>query len=178
MDRYAIIDEVIGVEGGCVDDPDDPGGATRWGVTERIARAHGYAGDMRNYPREDAVKAFEQEFWFRPRIDSIAKLNVSVAEEVFECGVNCSPQRAIRFLQSSLNALAPVASDIPVDGVCGEGTIQKLRSYLALRPKAEGISVLLKALNGLQCSHYLTLANERKQSRKFVYGWIRARVEL
>jgi lysozyme family protein len=46
-----LIDEVIGREGGYSNHPADRGGATRWGVTEAVARAHGYRGDMRSFPR-------------------------------------------------------------------------------------------------------------------------------
>jgi Glycosyl hydrolase 108 len=43
-----LIDDVIGREGGYSNHPADRGGATRWGVTEAVARAHGYRGDMRS----------------------------------------------------------------------------------------------------------------------------------
>lgn len=43
-----IIDGIIALEGGYVFNPKDKGGATHWGITEATARAHGYAGDMRD----------------------------------------------------------------------------------------------------------------------------------
>ena len=46
--------KLLGHEGGFVDHPSDPGGATRWGVTERVARQWGYAGSMRELPVETA----------------------------------------------------------------------------------------------------------------------------
>ena len=49
-----IIDHVLDVEGGYVNDPDDPGGATNHGITEREARAYGYEGAMRDLPRRTA----------------------------------------------------------------------------------------------------------------------------
>jgi lysozyme family protein len=42
-----LIDKVIMLEGDFSDHPADRGGPTRWGVSEAVARAHGYAGDMR-----------------------------------------------------------------------------------------------------------------------------------
>ncbi|EJY0890163.1 hypothetical protein OE991_005197, partial [Escherichia coli] len=47
-----IFDEVLGKEGGYVNHPDDKGGPTKWGITEKVARAHGYRGDMRDLTRE------------------------------------------------------------------------------------------------------------------------------
>ncbi len=41
MDVDSLIDEVIGREGGYSNHPADRGGPTRWGVTEKVARAHG-----------------------------------------------------------------------------------------------------------------------------------------
>ena len=38
----AILASVIYLEGGYTDDPDDPGGKTKYGITERVAREYGY----------------------------------------------------------------------------------------------------------------------------------------
>ncbi len=51
MDPTDLIDAVIDREGGFVDHPDDPGGATCWGVTEAVARADGFTGAMRHLSR-------------------------------------------------------------------------------------------------------------------------------
>ncbi len=42
--------KVLGHEGGFSDHPDDPGGKTRFGVTEAVARRVGYKGEMRELP--------------------------------------------------------------------------------------------------------------------------------
>ena len=55
MDIDNLIEEVIGREGGYSNHPADKGGATRWGVTEAVARAHGFRGDMPAFPRGEAV---------------------------------------------------------------------------------------------------------------------------
>ncbi|HGV4401999.1 TPA: glycosyl hydrolase 108 family protein, partial [Klebsiella pneumoniae] len=47
MTADQIIEGILGKEGGYVDHPSDKGGPTRWGITQTIARAHGYTGDMR-----------------------------------------------------------------------------------------------------------------------------------
>lgn len=66
---------LIGNEGGFVDNKADPGGATRWGVTERVARANGYTGDMRALPIDTARMIAKRVYWdplhldeFDPRI--------------------------------------------------------------------------------------------------------------
>ena len=50
-DINGLIDELTEREGGYVNHPADRGGPTRFGVTEAVARAHGYAGAMRSLPR-------------------------------------------------------------------------------------------------------------------------------
>ncbi len=39
-----IFDAVLGKEGGYVNHPDDKGGQTKWGITGKVALAHGYQG--------------------------------------------------------------------------------------------------------------------------------------
>ena len=52
VDVDRLIDALIEREGGYVDHPADKGGPTCFGITEAVARAHGYAGPMRQLPRE------------------------------------------------------------------------------------------------------------------------------
>ena len=51
VDVEGLIDALIDREGGYVDHPADKGGATCFGITQAVARAHGYAGPMRQLPR-------------------------------------------------------------------------------------------------------------------------------
>jgi lysozyme family protein len=46
-----LVDALIEREGGYVRHPADRGGPTCFGITEAVARAHGYAGPMRQLPR-------------------------------------------------------------------------------------------------------------------------------
>ena len=53
----ALIDELIEREGGYVNHPADKGGPTRFGITEAVARAHGYRGAMAELPRDEARRS-------------------------------------------------------------------------------------------------------------------------
>ena len=55
-----LIEELIEREGGYVNHPRDKGGPTRFGITEAVARAHGYAGAMALLPREEAVAIYRR----------------------------------------------------------------------------------------------------------------------
>ncbi len=178
MDVDTLIDEVIGREGGYSNHPADKGGATRWGVTEAVARAHGYRGDMRLYPREEAVAVYRRIYWLRPGFDRVAEHAPRVAAELFDTGVNMGPGVAIGFLQRALNALNRGAGDYPdmaVDRKIGDRTIGALEAFIARRGAA-GEAVLLKAIEALQGERYLRLAEERPANEAFLYGWLANRL--
>ena len=178
MDVERVIDDVIAREGGYSNHEADRGGATRWGVTEAVARAHGWRGDMRAYPREEAAAVYKRIYWLRPGFDRVAEAAPEVATELFDTGVNMGPAVAIGFLQRALNALNRGASDyadIAVDRRIGPATIQALKRFIARRGKA-GEAVLVKALEALQGERYLRLAEERPANEAFLYGWLAGRV--
>ena len=89
-----IFDEVLGKEGGYVNHPDDKGGPTKWGITEKVARAHGYLGDMRNLTRGQALEILEADYWYGPRFDQVANLSPDIAAELCDTGVNMGPSEA------------------------------------------------------------------------------------
>jgi lysozyme family protein len=105
FDPTELIDALIDREGGYVHNPADRGGATRYGVTEAVARAHGYAGPMRDFPRDEAARIYERLYWRRPRFDAVAGRAPRVAAELFDTGVNMGPAVAVTFLQRALTAL-------------------------------------------------------------------------
>jgi lysozyme family protein len=173
-----MIDAVIDREGGYVDHPADRGGATRWGITQAVARAQGYAGDMRALPRDKAVAIYRQLYWAAPALDKVAARAPAVAAALFDGGVNMGPAVAIGFLQRALNALNRGASDypdMPLDGRVGAATLAALDAFLARR-KPNGEAVLLKAIEALQGERYLSLAEKRPANEAFLYGWLANRV--
>src|SRR5687767_10092527 len=94
-----MLDELVEREGGFVDHPADRGGATRYGITEAVARAHGYRGAMRQLPRAEALSIYRRLYWLRPRFDAVAERTPRIAAELFDTGVNMGPAVAATFLQ-------------------------------------------------------------------------------
>ena len=175
-----LIDGVIAREGGYANHPEDAGGPTRWGITQAVARAHGFAGDMRALPRDEASAIYRRLFWLRPHLDSVAQRAPALAAELFDTGVNMGPAVAAGFLQRALNALNRGAHDypdLPRDGVIGPRTLAALDAFLALRGGA-GEEVLVKAVEALQGARYLDLAESRPANESFVYGWLANRIGL
>lgn len=175
-----IIDGILAREKGYVNHPADRGGPTNHGVTESVARANGYTGDMRDMPQSFARGLYLKRYWLEPGFGKVALFSALVAEEMADTGVNMGTATAIRFLQRALNVLnleTTVFPDLVVDGEIGPTTLNALGAYLKYRPN-DGERVLLTALNCLQGNRYIELAEARPTQEAFVFGWLRERVVL
>jgi lysozyme family protein len=175
----SLIDGLIEREGGFVDHPCDKGGPTCFGITQAVARAHGYAGPMRQLPRIEAAAIYRRLYWARPRLDEVARRSPRLAAELFDTGVNMGPAVAITFLQRALTALNRNGSDYPdlvPDGRVGSVTLAALDRFLAVRGNNSGQTVLLRALEALQGERYLRLAERRPANEAFLYGWLANRI--
>lgn len=172
-----VINEILNVEGGYVNDPGDSGGETNFGITVAVARAAGYTGSMRDLPRATAFDIYAELYWDKVRADDILAISPAVCEEVVDTGVNMGTGRAGKFLQRSLNVLnsrGKMYEDLVVDGGIGPATIRALRAYCDHRDE----ETLVKALNCLQGAKYIELAERREKDERFVYGWLKNRVRL
>jgi hypothetical protein len=179
-------------EGGYADHSADKGGATCFGITEAVARAHGYRGPMRQLPRQEAEAIYKRLYWLRPRFDEVARRSVPVAVELFDTGANMGPAIAATFLQRALTALNRNGKDYPdlvPDGRIGDHTLAALDAFLAIRGgafdgrphpgqpgAASGETVLPRALEALQGERYLRLAERRPANEAFLYGWLVNRI--
>ncbi|WP_313809005.1 glycoside hydrolase family 108 protein [Sphingobium sp.] len=178
MDISALIDEVIAREGGYSHHPADRGGPTNFGITQAVARANGFMGDMRTLPRAVAEAIYRRLYWEKSGFAFVAELAPGIAEELFDTAVNMGPGMAGGFLQRSLNALNRNAGDYPdlrVDQAVGARTLAALGAFLKIRGRA-GEKVLLKALEALQGERYLALAESRPANEAFLYGWLANRI--
>ncbi|MDQ2879080.1 MAG: hypothetical protein M3R41_08400 [Pseudomonadota bacterium] len=178
MDIDQLIDAVIDREGGYSNDKADAGGATKWGITEAVARQQGYIGDMRALPRDQAAAIYRRLYWLKPGFDAVALRAPHIAAELFDTGVNMGPTVAVTFVQRALNALNRGASDypdMPVDGRLGPTTLAALDAFL-LRRRPGGEAVLSKATEALQGERYVALAERRPANEAFLYGWLTNRI--
>lgn len=178
-----MIDRLIGVEGRYAFNVNDAGGETMWGVTARVARANGYNGAMISMTKEQAAELYMREYFIAPGFDKVFLMSPSVAEELFDTGVNMGVGVACRFLQKCLNVLnkthtvQPLYADLPVDGSLGPKSIAALATFLKTRG-AQGEVVLLRMLNALQGARYIEITEGRVQNEEFVYGWFLNRVHI
>ncbi len=107
-------------EGGYVNDKDDPGGATRWGIAlNGIGRVLGFRKkDIWGLTWMAAKKIYYKHYWISPGIYQIAEINPGLAFAAFDCAVNQGQRRACKWIQRSVGAFP--------DGVIGKRTLYKL----------------------------------------------------
>lgn len=118
MNFDEAFDRLLGHEGGYSDNPLDPGGKTMWGVTEAVARAKGYTGDMRDLPQIFAkAKIYRPDYWDAVRADELPD---SVRFDVFDAAVNHGAGQSAKWLQR--------AAGVNADGVIGAQTIGAART--------------------------------------------------
>ena len=116
-------------------------------------------------------------YWLPVKGDDI---NSSVAETLFDIGVNQGVKSAVKYLQQSLNKLNRNQKDyanIEVDGDMGTiETIPALNTYLntsfAGRNINKNVAVLLKLVHYFQIHRYMELTDRQESQEGFMYGWI------
>jgi len=82
-------------EGGYINDPNDPGGETNWGISKRS-----YPNvDIKNLTRDEAALIYLRDFWERINAD---KMYDGVAFQMFDFAVNSGIETAVRYLQRAL----------------------------------------------------------------------------
>lgn len=160
------------------DDPNDHGGVTIYGVTEKIARDAGYTGAMADMTEDHAIAIYRTIFWQQPKFDQIYTIQPSLGAYMLDIGVNISPETAGKFLQRSLNVLnnaGTLFADLAVDGFCGAQTRAALTAYRKERLAQDGDIVILGTVRAMAVLHYVELAEANSNDERYEFGWLRAR---
>lgn len=164
--------QIVAREGGFVNDPDDPGGATNFGVTIHTLRrlrpgARVSADDVRALTREQAIEIYVDHYFTRPRISELPE---PLWPTVFDMYVNAGTN-AVRLLQ---RLLVQMGLDVASDGVIGPQTIAAAHRAYDMAP-----SHLVDAYGIARRDYYYRIADQRPASRKFARrrdggkgGWI------
>ncbi len=168
-----IILAVFSVEGGFVDHPNDPGGATMHGITEKVARANGYKGPMKDLSKELAADIYSREYVYGPGYDKIIARIPAVGHKLVDAGVNLGTVKETKYLQTALNALnAGKTPNIKVDGVIGPGTLAAMADLEKRLGVKKACVLLIRLLDAQQAMHYMSLTN----MKMFTVGWVDHRI--
>lgn len=160
-------------EGGFVNDPVDPGGATNHGVSLRWLKSIGFdvnydgkidVADIKKLTKEQAATLFRKHFWDDLRLNELPPI-VAIAQ--YDCAVNTGGGRAARILQSACNSYA--GKLISVDGAVGPITIAKTKEICAGDPTKE--KLLAFRLLQLRRKFYADLVRQNSAMGKYSKGW-------
>jgi lysozyme family protein len=171
-----LAEEIVAREGGFVDDPADPGGATNHGVTIHTLRRLGLdltgdgqvtEADVRRLTKAQAVEIFIEHYFRRPGLGALPEaLQASVFDMYVNAGAN-----AVKVLQRLLTAMGFPCDD---DGAIGPATIRAAQMAAEAAP-----SHLADAYGIARRNYYYALADARPASRRFARrrdggkgGWI------
>lgn len=172
----SIAAEIVRREGGFVNDPDDPGGATNYGVTINTLRRLGRdltgdgridTADVRALTPEQAAAIYVRHYFEQPKINLLPEvLHASVFDMQVNAGAN-----AVRILQRLVSAMGFPAAD---DGAIGPATIRAVQAAAAAAPEH-----IADAYGVERRNYYYRLADQRPASRKYARrrdggkgGWI------
>ena len=177
-----IADAIIAREGGFVDDPDDPGGATKHGVTIGTLRrlgldldgdGHVARSDVRRISPALARRIFVNDYFRKPGIDRLPDI---LHATVFDMQVNAGGQ-AIRILQRTAGLFGYPTK---VDGRIGPKTVRAVERAVEAAPEHIADAYGIERRN-----FYYRLADRRPASRKYARrrdggkgGWIRRAEEF
>jgi len=130
---------VLGIEGGYSNNPADPGGATMYGITQAVARAWGYQGDMQALPLSTAQAIAKAGYWDPYQCD---QLDARIGLNVFDAAYNGG--HPAQWLQAAVG--------VQQDGVIGAITIAAVR---ALDPM-----LVVARFNASRLTYYTSLVDE------------------
>lgn len=174
--------KTMGHEGGYANDADDAGGETYkgisrvynpgwagWATIDTAKNGPNFPGSLdENMALQIQVGAFYKDrYWDVNRLDEMQQ---SIAEEMFDTGVNMGTSRAAKFFQKSLNYLnrnEELYASLSVDGKIGPASLSAYNLVL------EDEIVLLSMLNTLQGEHYMNYMDDSPSQKKYARGWFK-----
>ena len=161
---YSTIPVVLKYEGGFTDNPNDRGGRTNMGITQRFLdtykeRARVNVDDVRHLKKEDVIELYRTEW----NIYGFGKLdNSNVMKIVYDFSVNSGPQVAIKYMQRILNKKG---KNLAVDGYIGENTNRAVNSV----DEKWLVREILKA----RAEHCDRIVDKEPKQREFIKGWFK-----
>ena len=152
-------------EGGAAytDDPADPGGATKYGISLRFLKDHGIdldgdgdidAEDVRGLDPEKTAQLYRQFFWNLVHGNDFA--DQAVATKLFDMAVNMGPGRSIVLIQKAVL--------VPADGLFGPKTFATINGFAS--------PLLFANLEEFLGDFYRGIVASRPASAKFLEGWL------
>ncbi|NOW44123.1 lysozyme family protein [Novosphingobium sp. SG751A] len=178
----SILMGVYAHEGGYVNNKLDRGGATRWGVTEKVARQWGYLGDMRSFPKHCSAaepvcadQIYAGSYMADPGALAIIDLSPAITAELVDTGVNMGSQRPLPWFREGLNALGGFR--LPVTSArLGSADVRALAGLRARKGGLWTCVAMLDYLDARQRQRYDAIVRNNPSQQVFYQGWISLRI--
>lgn len=155
----AAISLILEHEGGYVNDPDDSGGETNFGISKKSYPDE----DIANLTQDRAKVIYRRDYW-DGQWENIESQDLATA--LLDASVNMGRVPAVRLLQKAVNK-ALCREDLVVDGVFG------LQTLTAVNEHGEAV---LKEFRAQRILFYIDLAWNQPVKKKFLSEWIRRAV--
>ena len=151
-----IIEVVLEHEGGYVNDPDDPGGETNFGIAKR---SHPDV-DIVNLTKDGAKEIYKKHYWNRNKVENLSE---ELRHIYFDMCVNQGKSRAVKIMQRAANAKG---AELKIDGGMGPMTIAAM----------DGVE--LDRVRAYRVKYYADLVTRKPVLEKFYFGWFRRALEV
>jgi len=151
-----IITVVLDNEGGekYVNDPSDPGGETKYGVSKRSNPDV----DIKNLTKSQAIEIYRRNYWKPSKAEKLPDL---IRLDFFDGVVNLGLRRMTKILQKCANARLPSGRKIAVDGFIGPQTIEASKK------------VTYSRLRAYKTLYYAWIVKDNPKMERYYYGWYR-----
>lgn len=171
----SLIKDTLDIEGGFVNDPQDRGGATKWGITLRFYRnyvdKYGQIKHIRTLTKTEAKEIYRAHFWTPAEYvttddDGNAEfdygdLPIGIDRLALSFSINMGWKRSHLLLQK---AIASAGGDVSEDGWLGPNTVSEARRV--------DNKALVREFGIQAATFYANIAVNDTSQTKFLEGWM------
>ena len=157
MDNFNdIIEKVLQHEGGYVNDPNDLGGETKYGITKRF-----YPDlDIKNLTKDKAKEIYYEDYCLKNKVD---KMPLHLQYIYFDMCINMGKRTAVKILQGSCIGKG---KKIALDGGLGPNTIAAVQD------------VELERVRAYRVKYYCDIIADKPKQEKYYFGWFKRSLEV
>ena len=159
-----ILMDIIKTEGGYVNHPNDKGGPTKYGITQRTLsnwrRQEATIEDVKNLTKDEVFEIYYRRYYLAPNIITLPD---ALQPIITDMAVNHGPKKAIELLQEVIKACGLT---IGRDGICGPKTVKAAQELWRLI----GNDMINKIVNR-RLAFYDAIVKANTSQKVFLAGW-------
>lgn len=167
-----MVDEILRREGGYVNHPNDRGGPTNMGITQKTLSSwlgrKASIEDVKGLDEETAREIYLKNYLYGPRIDLMPE---EIVPQAFDISINSGPRTAVKLVQKTVNlaGFGPIAAD----GVMGPKTAKACHSAQEAMGCLFNNAIMYERIN-----FYNRIVEKDPSQSVFLKGWTRRAKEF